>query len=183
MVTKREDAIHSLAKNLQDIFELPLPINVHEIVKKLEGKIIYFPKNEDELSGRIQNTTEENNKHRFIMHVPKDLGEKEERYRIAHLLGHLFLHMHFLIDEDDWKAKKEFIDSIYEQYGYLVLENEADEFARSLLLPNHELYMCTITSRTEKGFVNMDKLEDIFQIPKENIRIHGERLGYFVQSI
>lgn len=182
MVSQRVHAIRSLTQNLQDIFNITLPVDVHEIVKKLEGNIIYFPKNEDELSGRIQNTSEENNDYHFILHVPKDLEEKEERYRIAHLLGHLFLHMHFLIDEDDWKKKTEFVDSIYEQYGYLVLENEANEFARSLLLPSHELTMSVYANADKRQVVDMERLEELFQVPKEEIRLQGERIGVFIEK-
>ncbi|MBI2666081.1 ImmA/IrrE family metallo-endopeptidase [Candidatus Woesearchaeota archaeon] len=101
------------------------------------------------------------------------------RYEIAHLLGHLFLHMGY--KDERWEHQGKFRDALkYALEDHPRLEMEANRFAQTFLMP-------------EKGFrqiaqKNFDKgknkysLRGIaakFNVPSLAVERYGERLDIF----
>lgn len=66
------------------------------------------------------------------------LNERCNNFEITHTLGHLFLHMGYLVDDELWKKSSVFSDSHLRTGGTLI-EREADVFANSFLMPKTEL--------------------------------------------
>lgn len=79
----------------------------------------------------------ENNSKFRIQYSPFQ-SEVRRNFSIAHELGHLFLHMLYLIDNNIWENLPE--GSSYKRVGSNEMESQANEFAAELLMPK-EVYL------------------------------------------
>ncbi|WP_144537251.1 ImmA/IrrE family metallo-endopeptidase [Bacillus thuringiensis] len=173
----RRSAIHTLANDIISILAInQFPVNMELLIKELGGQLQYGEMKEN-YSCIIKKANYEwlNNQVNFLLYIDKKESYEDNQYSLAHALGHLFLHMHYLIDKADWRKTNDYFDSIYERYGYGTEEREADAFAISLLVPRDELrrkYRDLFYLSKESLFI---ELQNHFGVSAETIK---ERLCY-----
>jgi DUF955 len=102
--------------------------SLEDLIERLGGKITYEKLDRD-IEGQI--IKGENNTFHII--INKNIQKKEICLKISEELGHLFLHMGFIIDENQWEKTDNYIDSVYYRIGYSKEEYEANYFAKLLL--------------------------------------------------
>lgn len=74
----------------------------------------------------------------FLMTIPEGLTPTRRRFAVAHTLGHLFLHMGYLVDPKRWSTAETYEDSPMARFGHGEEEHEADVFAEALLMPTSD---------------------------------------------
>ena len=130
--TKRK-IIHDFAVRLRTVFQVESPVKLDELVTRLAGTIVEA-KLDDGVSGKIEKTDGA-----FRITVNPQDAPNRIVFTIAHELGHLFLHMGYLVNPDRWNTLKEaYIDSVYFRSGFSEEEYEANEFAGAFLMPEPE---------------------------------------------
>ncbi|RJR44061.1 MAG: ImmA/IrrE family metallo-endopeptidase [Desulfobacteraceae bacterium] len=131
MDSARRSYINRLGEIIREVAEVKTPVDVETLAKSLGGSVTkkssldYEAKVEKEGDG-------------FKITLSKKAFEARKRFTIAHELGHLFLHMGYLLDEDKWNKTGVYSDSVYYRHGHSQEEYEANEFAGSLLMPKAE---------------------------------------------
>lgn len=138
-MTSMLDYIKKLADIIRQSLNLPNDAcitekTLEELLQNLGGKITYKKLDRD-IEGRI--IKGKNNKFQIV--VNENIPQKEMCLKIAEELGHLFLHMGFIIDDEQWEKSNEYVDSVYHRIGYSKEAYEANYFARVLLKDQEEL--------------------------------------------
>lgn len=162
--------IERVTKLIRDVFEISIPIiNMESVVEKLGGTL---EKNNELLlidaEGRLRKKDEG-----FIISVNEEQSESRMNFTIAHELGHLFLHMGYMIDEDKWNA----IDKQYYRKGDNEEEFEANEFAAAFLMPRTD-YKDIMDRYTEGNIVSTTKIAEYFNVSVSAALNRGKWLGY-----
>lgn len=162
--------INNIADLLRESLYIETPIeDMKSIVKKLKGELIYCDYIPDNADGRIKREGD-----RFIIEVLKMQNERRERFTIAHELGHLFLHMGYIIDDELWENSK---DNDYFRKDYGEIEYQAHEFAAALLMPREEYYNEINKCYIGNGMYDMEKVSDYFGVSVEAAVNRGRWLG------
>lgn len=108
------------------------PINVESAVEMLGGRLEpYNPTDITDGEAYVKKLDEE----KFEIGVIDVSSASRRRFSIAHELGHLFLHMGYLVDDARWKSVDCYQDSVKYRFGYSEEEFEAHEFAAAFLMP------------------------------------------------
>jgi Zn-dependent peptidase ImmA (M78 family) len=173
MFTK--EGINNLADVVRNAFNLSCPYNPEIAVKKLDGRIMYDVENMA-IDACIRKTGEES----FIISLNGKKPFLRDRFTMAHELGHLFLHMGFLVQKELWeKQDKEFQDSPYYRMSrnYIQEESEADEFASAFLMPIEE-FKKEIYKKSNKNRLNSEALTNHFKVSLRNVLTRATQLGY-----
>ena len=137
MVTK--EVISKVADLVRTSLNLTCPYNPEEAVQKLGGKII-----QENMNMAMDAYIKKEGEDSFTIYLNAKKSFLREKFTIAHELGHLFLHMGFLINKQLWNSITIFEDSVYyRKYermsgNYNQEESEANEFAASFLMPRDE---------------------------------------------
>lgn len=163
--------ISQLAERVRVACELSIPVDVEEAVKRLGGMIEQVT--DQGFEARIERFED-----RFKITLSQDISERRKRFSIAHELGHLFLHMGYLIDKEKWERTGTYIDSVYYRYGYSQEEYEANEFAAAFLMPQAE-FIRVAQSYFQNGVYAIDPITEHFQISSEAAINRGRWLGVF----
>lgn len=150
---------------------IQVPVDLGFLIGKLGGEIEEV-KLDSDIDGLIRKKGNS-----FIIQINKSKPSFRKNFTIAHELGHLFLHMGFLIDEDKWNSITEFEDS-YARKGFSKEESEANEFAASLLMPS-KLFIDKVHSIVNENKVSLDELAIYFNVSSEAVRMRGRWLGIF----
>ena len=106
------------------------------------------------------------------------MGHARRRFSIAHELGHLFLHLGYLIDDDLWESVDSYIDSVRHRMGYNEEEFEAHEFAGSLLMPADE-FRFVANQFFADGLYPLEKIAEHFDVSSKAVKVRGCWLGVF----
>ena len=99
---------------------------------------------------------------------------QRKTFTIAHELGHLFLHMGFIIDRNLWQTQNE---TVYRRFGTSEQEYQANEFAASLLMPQ-VAYKRVLDQYSENNMVDMSKVAKHFNVSMAAAINRGRFLGY-----
>lgn len=162
------DRIDALASDILSAIEESAPIaDINSIVKKLGGRVEEV--NEVfSIEGSIAREGEG-----FCITVPMWQNQERKNFTIAHELGHLFLHMGYLINDSIWQNSS---TQVYYRQGNSASEQEANEFAASLLMPR-ELFKKIIEKNSENGRVNISRVADFFNVSVDAASYRGKWLG------
>lgn len=171
MNVKKKKAINALAESLIDAMDLTFPIAVNEIPSKLGGRLIIERFNNNELEAMIRKV-EDN----FEIQISPDKPSHRQRFSIAHEIGHLFLHMGFLINPKLWEEVGDYRDSVFYRLGHNVEEKEANEFAGALLMPEEKFKKIT-RENLQNSYYNVQKIAEYFDVSEEAVRVRGSMLG------
>ena len=98
------------------------------LITSLDGKLDFQELNPDIIA---QINKIDNNKFEII--INKNISEEDKSLKIAEELGHLFLHMGFITNDEQWSKNKKYTDSVYYRIGYSIEAYEANCFAKVLL--------------------------------------------------
>lgn len=172
MTIAKRDEIAELAETLRESLNLSSPVNVVGAVEMLGGEILEDESLDDEgVEALVRKHTDA-----FQIVLQKRKPPLRKRFSIAHEIGHLFLHMGYLLDPDLWIGADEYRDSVYYRYGHGIEEDEANEFAACLLMPEKEFRSLLAKHRNQMAEAT-DALADHFQVSKDAICTRGKRLG------
>ena len=163
--------INRLALMIHEALELSVPTDLDEAVIKLGGRVSKHPGLEPE--ARIEKIGDG-----FHIHLREGLAENRLRFSIAHELGHLFLHMGYLIDAKRWEGTEEYKDGPYYRFGFSKEESEANEFAAALLMPEDDFIEVSgaFISSTK---CDLSAIADHFQVSQNAVKNRGRWLGLF----
>jgi Zn-dependent peptidase ImmA (M78 family) len=165
--------INLLATTIRDGLELESPIDVQEAVKRLGGILTMENSLENNMEAKVRKSGDS-----FQIVLQKTKPAARKRFSIAHEIGHLFLHMGYLIDPEKWNRTQEYRDSIYYRFGHGLEEREANEFAAAFLMPEDEFKdIAQQTENTGAGLLNAIALH--FQTSKDAVLNRGRMLGIF----
>lgn len=175
MDNRKRNAINNFAYKLRHILELQTPLDLRQIVADLEGKIVYSSST-DGREAKIEKVDEDNIK--FQITLPEETSPIRDRFTIAHELGHLFLHMGYIVDSEKWEATKTYKDSAYYRFGHNEEEYEANEFAGALLMPENEFREISKKFKCDNNYHLVD-IANHFQVSTEAVKVRGRWLGMF----
>lgn len=164
--------IEQFASDLLRTLDLKVPVNPKKIVELLGGKIVTSPLGDDK-EAKITKSGDS-----FEIYIKKDTPQKREKFSIAHELGHLFLHMGFIIDDDKWNQVGDYIDSVMYRFGYSVEEKEANQFAGALLMPRDEFFTVSEKHRIDDSYPLLP-IATHFKVSVDAVRMRGRYLGLF----
>lgn len=114
----------------------------------------------------------------FLIRISQETPELRRRFSIAHELGHLFLHMGYLIDPELWKSTGAYQDSVRYRFGYTEEEFEANEFAAALLLPSAEFRRVAEQNRSKRSY-QIHPIAEHFNVSTHAVKVRGQWLGLF----
>src|SRR5205823_5783354 len=117
----------------RESLELGVPVDVIEAVKRLGGSVKEVPSRPEEPEATVRRMGE-----RFEITLREHPVLARKRFSIAHEIGHLLLHMGYLIDPQRWDQSSEYKDSVYNRFGHGIEEDEANLFAAAFLMPAQE---------------------------------------------
>ena len=162
--------INELAYDIVKLYDIKVPVdNMRQVVNIIGGKVY-----EDESLGSYSDGSVKKNGASFIINIPPNQPSTRENFTIAHELGHLFLHMGYLIDPERWNE----IDRIeYNRRGNSATENQANEFAAAFLMPQEE-YIRVMNQNIEGNLVNVGNIANYFHVSVDAASYRGKWLGY-----
>ena len=159
--------INSLAKDILNVYNISIPVqNIGDIVETLGGTI------QREVTFSDGAVEKDGDGFRIIVSPFQD--ERRERFTIAHELGHLFLHMGYMINEELWEKQE---NNIYHRIGNSEKEYQANEFAAAFLMPASD-YLAFLESIKVNDIVDTAKIADYFNVSVEAASNRGKFLGY-----
>lgn len=165
--------INSLTEDIIKYYNLSIPIqNITEVIPLLGGCL-----QEDETmgvysEGRIDRTIDN---FYFKIIIPYGQSAERKNYTIAHALGHLFLCMGYMIDDEIWNKTK----NINPNKQWSVEQDLlAKEFATALLMPRKK-YAEIVKANLEEDVVNLSKVAFYFNVSIDEALYRGRSLGYF----
>jgi Zn-dependent peptidase ImmA (M78 family) len=167
----RRNQINILAEKIRLVCELITPVDVEEAVSRLGGEL-----ERDDLAdyeARIEKLND-----RFKITISNTEYERRKRFSIAHEIGHLFLHMGYLINKEKWEETGAYRDSVYYRYGYSLEESEANEFAAAFLMPRAEFIEVT-QNNLLGGVYQIEKIAEHFDVSLESAVYRGRWLRLF----
>lgn len=132
MDSTRRAEIRDLAERIRVALDLDVPVDVDSAVARLGGKVETAP-GPSPVEAQIRKSGGS-----FLIELSDDSDSVRKRFSLAHELGHLFLHMGYLIDDNRWNSIDEYVDSPMQRFGHSEEEFEAHEFAGAFLMPELE---------------------------------------------
>ncbi|WP_223203903.1 ImmA/IrrE family metallo-endopeptidase [Bacillus halotolerans] len=171
--SKKRKAINDIANSIKNALDLQIPVEIEKVPEMLGGTLIYEEFDDDKLEAMI--SKHEDN---FIIQISPNSPFNRRRFSIAHELGHLFLHMGYLIDDNLWQSVGDYRDSVYYRLGHSTEEYEANEFAAAILMPEHEFKEVARANLVD-GLFNITNIASEFDVSEEAATLRGRWLGIF----
>jgi len=163
--------ISELAQRVMDVYDITTPISdMEDIVRRLGGTIESKENFDDFCEGTIRKSGENS----FVIALSPFGNEQRKTFTIAHELGHLFLHMGFMVDKELWAQQDQ---KVYSRFGSTEQEYQANEFAASLLMPEKN-YKEVMNRYSEGNSVDMSKVARFFNVSISAAINRGKFLGY-----
>jgi hypothetical protein len=168
LLYRRRREIEALAEAVLSSQKNRVPPRIETIVEQLGGQVSLLPATSqvDALVRKAGST--------FEIHT-KPQATTQKRFSIAHELGHLFLHMGYIINETKWRQINVYIDEPYYRFGYNTEELEANEFAACLLMPREQFSMTYYETVAQRKPIKA--LARKFEVSEEAARLRAKFLG------
>ncbi|MBM4343554.1 MAG: ImmA/IrrE family metallo-endopeptidase [Deltaproteobacteria bacterium] len=169
--------IAALADGIRSQLELGVPVDVEAAVASLGGRIT----EEDgfAFAACVVKGPHADGSDFHIVVRPKAQHPQRFRFSVAHELGHLFLHMGYLIRPEAWARCGDYRDSVRFRSGYTAEELAANEFAGVFLMPETEFCAALDDAVTDEGLININKVAAVFDVSVSAAEYRGRRLGIF----
>ena len=174
------DKIEELTKIIHKSItpSLKRPYNIDAIITSFNGKIEevydYYIKDHEIVK-------DNNNVYSFVIRIclNKIENEVKKNYVKAHLLGHLFMHMGFMINDEKFNKFDSFSETFTTRNNnYSTEESEANFFALSLLLPKNE-FMNVCDDNLFKCQYDVNAIAKEFNVSESMVCKRGKQLGFF----
>lgn len=163
--------ISELAQRVMDVYSIKAPISDMEAIVEILGGSVEKRTDLDDL---CEGTIRKSGDNSFVIAVSPFQNEQRKAFTIAHELGHLFLHMGFMVDKELWMNQEQ---KVYTRFGTSEQEYQANEFAAALLMPEN-LYKSIIEKFSEGNRVNMTDVANYFNVSVSAAINRGKFLGY-----
>ena len=173
MTYERRQAIEVLADTIRTQLNVTTPVDMQQVVSSLKGNLVPITFEDSSISGRIQKTGET-----FEISYNAEHSQLRSEFTIAHELGHLFLHMGYLVNPDKWNAIDEYYDSPKYRQGYSEEEYEANQFAGAFLMPEKE-YRQFVIEYSKDNRINVNLIANHFNVSFDAALTRGKWLGIF----
>jgi Zn-dependent peptidase ImmA (M78 family) len=170
---KKSTEISALAELVRDSLELDIPVDVETAVHRLGGTMQVA-----EAAPGGPEASVRRNGERFEIIIKKNCWPARTRFSLAHELGHLFLHMGYLVNPETWGLSSEYCDSVYHRFGYSIEEAEANLFAAAFLMPEKE-FRRAANELGNEGNNAVKELANHFKTSASATLKRGEELGVF----
>jgi Zn-dependent peptidase ImmA (M78 family) len=171
------DVINNVADLVRSALKLTCPYNPEQAVERLKGNIKQTINNMA-IDASIKNHGSDS----FIIDLNKHKPFLREKFTIAHELGHLFLHMGFLINKKLWDSISDdgFQDSVYYRMSssYTQEESEANEFAAVFLMPKSEFKEQVYSNLSKNDTIDIPKIASYFDVSGSAALTRARWLGY-----
>lgn len=176
MESQRRASIRKLASAVREHFDLTTPVDLESFVRtSLRGAIVERP-----LPGNVEAYICKSGADSFEIHIDPGFAEARKNFSIAHELGHLFMHLGFMTDEEKWNSFTDFEDSIKTRNNhYDKDEFEAHEFAASLLMPEDEFKVVSNNNKLDNNRYKLTPIANHFGVSVDAVRTRGRWLGLF----
>lgn len=171
MTNARRRAIEHLADAVREQLEVTTPADMTKVVTGLGGSLKAKTFDDPTISGMIQKVGGS-----FEISYNEEHSELRSTFTIAHELGHLFLHMGYLVDPEKWNRINEYRDSPKYRQGYSEEEYEANQFAGSFLMPESE-YRQFVKDNSEDHKISIDMIAEHFGVSRDAALTRGKWLG------
>lgn len=163
--------INKVTDAVRSTFDVTIPIdNIDRLVNKLGGSIIEKPGLDQLYDGTIKKVGDNS----FEIAISPYLDDEKRNFTIAHELGHLFLHMGYLISKDTWNQQS---NSQFVRFCANEQEYQANEFAVALLMPQKK-FKEKIEEYSSGNFANMAQVANYFRVSISAATNYGRSLGY-----
>jgi Zn-dependent peptidase ImmA (M78 family) len=168
------EAIENFSNLVREVLNLIRPYDPELAVKYLGGTIV-----QNITNMAIDASIFKSGDTGFIIRLNKNKPNPKDKSLIAHELGHLFLHMGYLVNNELWKSKKNFQDSVYYRMSgsYTQEEAEADMFAMAFLMPEDE-FKEQMKLQNKNDGVDMSAIAEYFDVSVNAAAMRAKRLGY-----
>jgi Zn-dependent peptidase ImmA (M78 family) len=113
-----------------------------------------------------------------VIELSGSASRERDRFSIAHELGHLFLHMGYLVDAAAWNRIDEYRDSPMFRHGHSEEELEAHEFAASFLMPALDFKGVAKRNYVANSY-DVSSIARVFDVSVPAARNRGRWLGMF----
>lgn len=173
MVVKKKKAIDTLANSIIEALELTFPIPIEEVPDMLGGSLIFETFSDENLEAMIRKVD-----NTFEIQISPNKPQLRQRFSIAHEIGHLFLHMGYLINNTLWEEVGDYRDSVYYRFGHNSEEYEANEFAAAILMPEQEFKRIS-RENLSAGQFDIRNIASYFGVSEEAVSTRGKWLGLF----
>ena len=133
---KMFNLIENLTKDIIKTFNIDIPVNnIKELVNKLDGIIVKY--GTLNIFEEVKMYKRNNSKYSFEIRIPEKISNYNcINFKIAELIGHLFLHKGYFTDENKWNTIEENKEL---HYSYNYEYRECEKFAMALLMPYNRL--------------------------------------------
>lgn len=166
MISKTTMIINSLTEDLIRIYNIHMPINdISNVASALGG---YIEEISDDLCDGIKKQNDG-----FVIYVPSFYSAERKRFAIAQELGHLFLHMGYMISPELWNKQN---NMTYYKSKHPLEEYQANEFAEALLMPK-DVYKKVLDQYTVGNKVQTAKIAEYFGVSVSTAYGRGKSLG------
>jgi Zn-dependent peptidase ImmA (M78 family) len=174
MTRQRREAIYTVSEKIRSILKLKTPVDLYSTVKDVLNGDCIEDKLDEDIAGKIE---KKDNTFKITLNITD--SPKRKNFTLAHELGHLFLHMGYLLDMEKWNSIDEYIDSPYYRMGYSEEEYEANHFAGSLLMPENEYHHFVKENISPQRTISIPALSDHFNVSDDAALTRGRWLGIF----
>lgn len=160
--------IAKCADAVRERFDISIPVqNIDEIVEKLNGSIVEAHEYDFE---KMVIKSQDNKG--FILHVLSGQSAESRTYSIVQALGHLFLHMGYMCDQELWDS----YDFSKKRQALVQMEYEEDEFATCFLMPQKS-YFDFVYYNSPDGEIDTFLISKHFGVPNGVAVNRGKWLG------
>lgn len=173
MTYERRQIIENFAYAIRTQLSVSTPVNMQQVINQLNGKLQAITFEDSSISGRIQKIGNS-----FEISYNAEHSPLRSEFTIAHELGHLFLHMGYLVDPAKWNSIDEYYDSPKYRQGYSEEEYEANQFAGAFLMPEDE-YRQFIKNNSINHRIAINSIAEKFGVSFDAALTRGKWLGIF----
>jgi Zn-dependent peptidase ImmA (M78 family) len=173
MNAERRRQINEFAVTLRAALDVKSPVDMQKIVSLLGGKIRYVEPSEIPYEAIIEKSGDS-----FLITLTNDKKRARHNFSIAHELGHLFLHMGYIVAPEKWQKTETYEDSIRARHGFTEEELEANEFSGALLMPRDEFISIAQKYRKD-GLYQLNKIGEHFDTSSQAVKTRGQWLNVF----
>ena len=173
MTPSRRREINEFAEQVRHALDLRSPIDMERVVRTLGGSVKYTRPHELPYEAIVEKKDGS-----FVISLTRDKAPTRRNFSIAHEVGHLLLHMGYIVDPKKWEQISNYEDSVRARYGYSEEELEANEFAGALLMPRDE-FLKAAERHFDGEKYDVGKVAGHFGISSQAAKTRGQWLNVF----
>ena len=168
----KREKIQNFAEEVHEKLGIEIPVDLPAVCQQLGGELL-----EEDLGEEIDAKIEKSGDS-FKIIVNRNKPNTRNNFSIAHELGHLFLHMGYLINPERWNNVNTYTDSVYYRFGHDIEELEANEFSAAFLMPEAK-YRHEVKKFTRDGLCDIPNVAKRFGVSEDAAINRGRWLRIF----